>query len=196
MTASLPWKTGLLHAGLLAAAVVLESACAVAPDHFYTLDTSPGGAAPPSARMTHVRLDVTVPSMVDRSEMVLNTSATGISILEHERWAAPLSDEVAQTLAADIERRRGDLLIGDARFDQPSMPPVSIKVDIVAMTAHRGGAVSIVAHWRIVDAAAGLDRLASDGFTAPIDGDGFAALAQAYSQVLGALAEKLAAAVP
>jgi hypothetical protein len=180
------------------AAVVLLAGCAAAPDHFYTLNTLPdaagGAAAAPQAR--HAHLSVTIPSIVDRSEMVLTTSRNGISIPDHERWGAPLSDQVANTLARDIERRRTDLLIGDRRFDQSSTAPVSIKVDIVQMTAARGGDARIEAHWRIVDANAGVDLLGGDSFASRVDGQGYAAVAQAYSEVLRALAAALAADVP
>jgi uncharacterized lipoprotein YmbA len=128
--------------------------------------------------------------------MVLTESRTGIVIPDHERWAAPLSDQVSNTLARDIERRRADLLIGDGRFDQASSPTVSIKVDIVRMTAARGGEARIDAHWRVVAASAGVDVLGADSFASRVDGQGYAAVAQAYSEVLRELAEKLAADVP
>jgi uncharacterized lipoprotein YmbA len=174
--------------------LLLLAACAGMPDHFYTLNTLPVTAAtPPAAPTTAVHLNVTVPSLVDRSEMVLSTSKSGVAILDHERWAAPLSDQVAQTLARDIERQRGDLMVGDRRFDRPAPPPVSLRVDIVRLTAQRAGAASMEAHWRIIDAGAGADRLGSGSFAAAVNGGDYAAVAQAYSQLLRDLAEKLAA---
>ena len=176
---------------------LLQCACAGAPDHFYTLNTLPaGGRTAPSAPTIHVHLDVTVPSVVDRSEMVLNSAPNGITLFEHERWAAPLAVQVAQTLASDLEQRRGDILVGDGRFDQSASPPVSIEVDIVQMSAQRSGAATIEAHCRIIDTAAGLDQLAVVSLRAPISGAGFAAVAGAYSQALSELADKLAADVP
>ena len=172
---------------------LLLAACAGTPDHFYTLNTLPDtGQLPQSTPTTPMRLNVMLPSLVDRSEMVLTTSKNGILILDHERWAAPLSDQVAQTLARDIEQRRGDLLIGDARFDQAASPPVSLRIDIIRMSAQRNGEASIDAHWRIVDASSGVDRLGSGSFTVSMNGDGYAAVAQAYSQLLSELAERLA----
>ncbi len=177
---------------------LLLAGCAAAPDHFYTLNPLPdaGGRMAPESTTVHARLNVTIPSIVDRSEMVLTTSRSGISIPDHERWAAPLSDQVSNTLARDIERRRADLLVGDGRFDQGSSPPTSIKVDIVRMTVERGGEARIDAHWRIVDAGAGVDRLGGDSFVSRVNGQGYAAIAQAYSEVLRDLAEALATNVP
>jgi uncharacterized protein len=173
------------------------AACASAPDHFYTLSTLPDAErGPPSTPAVHVLLDVTVPPLVDRAEMVIDTSQNALLILDHERWAVPLSDQVAQTLARDIERRRRDVLVGDRRLQQSDSPPVTIKVDIVRMSVRRGARASIEAHWRIVDASVKMDETGSDLFESALVGDGYASVAQSYSQTLSALAERLAANLP
>jgi uncharacterized protein len=172
---------------------LMLAACAVTSDRFYTLNTLPDTERGPLSTPTiHVLLSVSVPSLVDRAEMVMSTPKNGILILDHERWAVPLSDQVFQTLARDIERRRDDVLIGDRGFDQAASPPVTMKVDIVKMAAQRGGRASIEAHWRIVDGRAGMDEIGSGLFEAPLDSDAYASVAQAYSQTLSELAEKLA----
>jgi hypothetical protein len=166
--------------------------CVGQPDHFYTLNTVPDTARVAGAPTIHVRLQVTIPSLMDRNEMVLYTSRNGIVILDHERWAAPLADQVSQTLARDIEARRADVFVGDRGFDRAVSPPVTLKVDIVRMSAQRGGRASIEAHWRIIDSTAGVDELGSGSFDAAIAHDGYAAVAQAYSHTLSDLAERLA----
>ena len=173
--------------------------CASQPDHFYTLNTvssgvQPAGANPvPTTPTVHALLDVSVPAAVDRAEMVVNTSDLGILVLDHERWLVPFSVQLAQTLGLDIQLKRPDILVGDHAFDQPLLAPVLLKVAIVKMTAQRGGRVTLDAQWRIVDAAAHQDQIGIGTFTAPIDGAGYASIAQAYSQVVAALADKLAA---
>jgi hypothetical protein len=208
-------------AGLLSLpALLVLAACASKPDSFYSLDPLYEAHAARSPTL-HVRLDVTIPSVVDRAEMVLNTSQNSLQVLEHERWGAPLADEVSQTLARDIEARRSDIIVGDRSFDQPASPPVMVKVDLVRMTAQRGGEVIIEAHWRVVDGggrssastgagagagtgagtgtgagagaagSAGTDVLGSGTFTAATQGTGYAAIAQAYSRTLIDLADRL-----
>lgn len=175
---------------------LMLTACASKPDHFYTLDVLPAGDRPALASpLLHVRLDVTVPSLVDRSEMVLTTANNGVQILDHERWAAPLSDQVAQTLSRDIERRRPDVLVGDRRFDQGKAASV-VKVDIVRMSAARAGHAKLEAHWHITNLDAGLDTVGGDSFDVPLSGSDYAALAQAYSQALSQLADRLVASLP
>jgi uncharacterized lipoprotein YmbA len=175
----------------------MVAACASRPDHFYTLQVLPAGDHPALASpLLHVRLDVTVPSLVDRSELVITTTENGVQILDHERWAAPLADQVAQTLSRDIERRRPDVLVGDRRFDQGKS--TAVKVDIVQMSGSRGGHVRLEAHWHMTNGAAGLDNVDGASFDVPVPAGGsdFAALAQAYSQALSQLADRLAAGLP
>ena len=95
-------------------------------------------------------------------------------------------------MARDIEGRRSDVFVGDRGFDRAAAPPVALKVDIVRMSAQPGGRASIEAFWRIVDPSAGVDELGSGSFEAAINGDGYAAVAQAYSQAVSDLAERLA----
>jgi uncharacterized lipoprotein YmbA len=173
---------------------VMLTACASKPDHFYTLNVVPEGARGTlAAPVVHVLLQVSVPVLVDRAEMIVNTAQNSVLILDHQRWAPPLSDQVSQTLARDLERRRPDLLIGDRSFDQSASPPVTLKVDIVTMSVQRAGRARIEARWRVVDASIGLDQIGGGVYEAPVSGSDYTAIAPAYSQALGGLADQLVA---
>jgi uncharacterized protein len=173
------------------------ASCAGQPDHFYSLSTLPGTVpAPAASYATHVILAVSLPALVDRRQMVLGTSRDQVAILEHERWAAPLSELAATTLARDIEQRRADVLVGDRGFDRAGVPPVRVRVDIVQMSARKGGNATLEAHWRIVDPAAQSDQVGGESFEAPIAGEDYAAVASAFSTALGALADRLVAKLP
>jgi uncharacterized lipoprotein YmbA len=87
--------------------------------------------------------------------------------------------------------RRADRVVGDRRFDQGGSPPVTLTVDIVRMSVQRNARASIEAHWRIVNASAGVDAIGGDVVTAPVNGESYAAIAQGYSQALSALADRL-----
>jgi uncharacterized lipoprotein YmbA len=171
----------------------LLSACAVShPDHFYILSTQPAAAGPArTSPAAQAILKVTLPSVVDRPEMVLNASADDVIVQEHERWAAPLADLVWQTLARDLERRRCDLVVADWGVNRPSGSVIKVDVDVVQMTLHRGREASIEAHWRILDPRTGKDVTGGDVFSAPVGQDDYAAVAQALSRCLALLADRL-----
>jgi uncharacterized lipoprotein YmbA len=174
-------------------ALCLLGGCAARrPDHFYVLSTQPPGASRTrTVPAAQVALRVTLPSVVDRSQMVLNTSADAVMVLEHERWAAPLSDLAAHTLARDLERRRSDMLVTDPGSHRASGAVVKMNVDLVQVTLRRGERASIEAHWRILDPRSGEDEVGGEVFSAPLGPDGYAAVAQALSECLGLLADRL-----
>ena len=180
---------------LLTAGCFLSLLCACVtsrPDHFYILSAQPPGTSDArTTPATPVWLRVTLPSLVDRSEMVLNTSANGVTVLEHERWAAPLADLVTQTLARDLERRRSDLLVAGQNAGRSGEAAIKVTVDLVQMTVRRGERASIEARWRILDPRTGADVAGSEVFGAPLAQDGYAAVPQALSECLGLLADRL-----
>ncbi len=180
----------------LCAAAILAG-CAEQRDDFYALTTLPENPrAATAAFTTHVMLAVSLPPLVDRQQMVIATSADRLLVLEHERWAAPLSDLVLQTLGRDIEQRRADVLVADRSFDQPSLLPVKIRVDIVRMSVRAGGQATLEAHWRVVDARRNADEIGAETFESPVAGEDYAAVARAFSNDLGSLADRLAANIP
>jgi len=176
-----------------AALLLLLCACASSrPDHFYILTPLPQGpAAARPVPAVQAALKLSVPSLADRPEMLLNTSAGGIDVLEHERWAAPLADLMTQTLARDLELRRADMLVAGPGAYRAKDPVVKITVDVVQITVHRGGRASVAAHWRIIDSGGAKDVAGGDEFSAAVNREDYAAVAQALSECLGQLADRL-----
>jgi uncharacterized lipoprotein YmbA len=169
--------------------ISLLCACvAQRPDHFYILHPQPQAAsAGRTTPLTQVTLKVALPSLVDRSEMIVNTSEDGIIVLEHERWAAPLADLMIQALARNIEQRRTDVLVAG----RGSNAGIKILVDVVQMTVRRGQRASIEAHWRITGMPAGAEVVGGEVFGVPLAEQNYAAVAQALSECLGLLADRL-----
>jgi uncharacterized lipoprotein YmbA len=180
---------------LLTAACFLSLLCACVtsrPDHFYILSTQPQSVGEArTTPATQVALRVTLPSLADRSEMILNTSTNAVIVLEHERWAAPLADLTTQTLARDLELRRSDMLVAGQGAGRSGDAAVKVTVDLVQITVRRGERASIEAHWRITDPRTGADVVGSEVFSAAVAQDGYAAVPRALSECLGLLADRL-----
>jgi len=186
----------LAVAAFAAACAGLLAACAAQPDHFYTLSAVPEAAlAPRPAITTQVVLGISIPTVADRREMVLGGEGDRVAILEHERWAAPMSDLIAQTLGLDIERRRPDMLVAGRTFERSSST-VKVDIDIVRLSVRTAGNVALEAHWRIVDEQSKADNVGAEVFTAPVEGGDYAAVARALSTALGSLADRVAANLP
>ncbi len=176
-----------------ACALSLLAACATSlPDHYHILSAQPPGASEPRVTpATQVTLKVTLPSLVDRPEMILDTSPDGIVVLEHERWGAPLVDLMTQTLAQDLERRRRDMLVAAQSVSHPGGDVIKVSVDVVQITVRRAERASMEAHWRILDARTGKDVAGGEVFSKPLAQDNYAAVAQALGECLGLLADRL-----
>jgi uncharacterized lipoprotein YmbA len=189
----------LLGAAILPGVAILLggamlAACASQSDRFYTLSPMPDSApAPRAAFTTQVVLSISDPAVVDRRAMVLDTPGNQVTILEHERWAAPISDLIAQTLAGDIERRRPDVMVAVRGFGSST---VKIRIDISELSARAAGNATLEAHWRIADAESKSDLVGSETFTAPIASGDYAAVAHAFSVTVSSLADRLAEKLP
>jgi uncharacterized lipoprotein YmbA len=119
------------------------------PDHFHVLDSGhPGDEVAQSAFAMQVILRVSLPTLVDRSEMVL-TNPNGVAILEHERWAAPLTDQFTRVLGQDIEARREDIILASRTIAQPGAHTASIAVDVVELSLQKGTEVRMEIRWRL-----------------------------------------------
>jgi uncharacterized protein len=177
---------------LLLCVLILAGGCASRQrDHFYVLTAQPPGARDSRTQFNRqVTLRVTVPSLNDRAEMVL-TASNGVTVLDHERWAAPLSDLVTATLGEDLERRRSDMVVLPRSADQTDIPLIKVVVEIDQMTARLDEQVSIETHWRITDARSGKVILGRDSFSAALRPQSYADIAAALSACVGLLADRL-----
>jgi hypothetical protein len=177
--------------GWLAALLCTAGCVSNHPDHFYVLEPVPrtqGVSRTSFATQTAVR--VTLPSLVDRNAWVLR-GGSGVVVLEHERWAAPLAEQVATVLGQDLEQRRPDLLITSRQVVQPGVPTLAVAVDIVELSLGVGAGASLEARWRVASTAP--DRVVSgrDTFRHAASGDTYPAIAQALSACIAQMAERL-----
>jgi uncharacterized protein len=180
---------------LICAALV--SGCALnRPDHFYVLDSgNPRILDPRSTFATQVTLRVTLPVLVDRSELVL-LNPGGVRILEHERWAAPLGDQITTVLGQDLEARREDVILASRRVAEPSLPNASLSVDVVQLYLQQGSGVRLEARWRLEDGRDGKVSQGRETFTAPAADANYLSLVRSFDACVGLLADRLVADLP
>jgi uncharacterized lipoprotein YmbA len=161
-------------------------------DRFYVLDPQPAAAAESRSQFDRqVTLSVTVPSLVDRGEMVI-AAPNGVAVMDHERWAAPLADLVTATLSQDIERRRSDVVVLPKTAGNAAMPVLRVTVEIDRMTARLGDHLSIETHWRVVEARTGKEKVGRDVFVSTQQPQSYAEIAAALSGCIALLADRLA----
>ncbi len=173
--------------------MMLVAACATSPDRFYALSPRPDAPAQRAvAPDVELALTVALPPLVDRPQFVVETNG-GVHIQEHERWAAPLADQVQSVLGQDLERRRSDVFV-TAR--SAGANAVHIDIDVISLTARLGSAVNLNVRWRVRAAGSGTQAIyGREAFTCQA-AQGYNGVADAASECLGQLADRLVAALP
>jgi uncharacterized lipoprotein YmbA len=182
--------------GALAAAIALASslaACASAPTHYYTLVAPPPQATPASqpAPFAIDVLSVGIPAILDQPQLVVRQGNAGIAVLDGERWAGPLGDELRSALSAQLAYRlQAQDVSGLAK--PADKPVLKILVQVRRLDAWPGRLVQLDADWGLgfANEAAGA-RLACHGQFAESAPGGYPELVQAQQRAVSALADAI-----
>ena len=79
----------------------LAAGCASAPARFYTLAPTATAGPGPAAAYAIVVGPVSLPAEVDRPEFVVQVAPNRVALDEFNRWAAPLGEGIARTVAGN-----------------------------------------------------------------------------------------------
>lgn len=160
-------------------------------ERFYQLSASQAPLRPGKPRpIEMVALSVTLPELLTRAQMVLLASPNRLDILEKERWAEPLEDQVTRVLAEDLEQRIPGLMVTPRVSGRPDA--TQVRVDVVSLLADRWGKARLEARWTIADVDAATPLVGSCVITVPLGQADYEGIAQAYSSAVGELSERIA----
>jgi uncharacterized lipoprotein YmbA len=166
--------------------------------HYYTLsEVATDARLNASAEGIPVRVDrVTIPSELDRSQLVRRVDATRLQIAEQDRWAAPLDEMIRRVLSADLAARLPANLVAD-----PNEPPLGerrrlLSVDVQEFFGDSGCTVTLRAAWVMKQPDAPSVR-ATEEVRTPSSGacSGAGDLPEAMSRALAQLSDRLAPAI-
>lgn len=184
-----PWRSSA-HAALLALAV---AGCASDPPmRFHSLlPSEPAAAALPAGASRTPALAVTlapvrVPAQVDQPQWLVRSPDGSLQLLEQDRWAAPLRDELHAALLEALAHRWGVL---DSRTAAAAIPTWRLTVDVTRFDALPGRESRLDARWSLSATGTGAPLLAC-GFTLrePATGS-LADLAKAHQRAVIGLAD-------
>jgi uncharacterized lipoprotein YmbA len=165
-----------------------------APSSFYTLDSAATEANGPPVAAAVVVGPVSVPATVDRPEFVIAVAPNQVEIDEFHRWAAPLGDAVARTVAGDLA-----VLLGNADVATGPLAHIQavsrVTIAVQRFASVRGEAALVEAVWAVRATAGGAPRSGRTTAREAVQGDGFDALAAAHSRALARLSADVAAAI-
>jgi uncharacterized lipoprotein YmbA len=173
------------------------TACSSAPTHFYTLmpPAPPGAPATAPATFAIAVEPVGVPAEVDQVQWLVRTGPGQVAVLDNERWAAPLGDEVRAALADELTRQLGARDVYKAA-NPAGVPVYRIQVEVQRFESVVGSYALIEADWNVArrDAVPGPALTCHSRVSRPVQ-PGYAALAVGHQHALAAMATRIALAV-
>lgn len=172
--------------------LVVLAACSTGklPERFHTLLPAHADAAPASTPVYVDMLPVSVPPQVDHAQWVVRQADDSLLLLEQDRWAAPLQDELR---GAIVERLTSHWGAVDVRgVASPQAAVWRIRVDVQRFESIPNREARIEAVWSIASSAK-----SSDGQTCrsvlreDVSGSDVAALAAAHRKAVARLADEI-----
>lgn len=185
-----------LRSFVLALASTL-AACSSAPTHFYTLLPPAQPVTAPVAQATfaiQVEL-IGVPAEADQAQWLVRTGPGQVAVLDNERWAAPLADELRAAFTDELTRQLGARDVYKAT-SHAGMPVYRVQIDVRRFESAAGLYALIDADWSIArrDGASAPALDCHSHAAQPVE-PGYAALAIGHQRAVAAISTKIALAV-
>ena len=184
-----------LAAVTLSCVALLFVGCGTTPNpRFYALNSVAPAAAPP-ANLSVAVGPVTIPADVDRPQIVNTVGPNRVRLEEFDRWAAPLQNDIARVIVANLV-----VALGTPRVTLASQPVAAgsdyrAVVEVQRFESALGDGATLDAVWSV---ARTKDGKAQTGRTTAREAAAersFDALAAAHSRAVGRLSQDLANAV-
>ncbi|WP_341318426.1 PqiC family protein [Paraburkholderia sp. IMGN_8] len=169
-------------------------ACSSPPGRFYTLGTGDESAIEIGTTHPSYLIDmrqVKVPASVARSQLVVQVNTAQVKILEDDRWASPVADEIHNALLVAVARQAGAL---DAKeFTRSDNVPVyQISADVQRFESWPASHALIDVVWSI-RASNASQTLVCRSLVSQHVSAGYEALVEGHRRAIQTLAAQIAA---
>jgi uncharacterized lipoprotein YmbA len=180
----------------LACLVSVGAGCTSAPVRYYTLMPPPDKALP--ASQATLALDVRVvhtPPQLNRSELMVRSGPAEMTLLENERWASPVSDEIKAAVRVELQRR-----LGRISGLRPDFAKLTLDIDVQHLEAELGRYALLEASWSATLSATGQGSNSARATAGTFQAEekiraGYAGIVEGYQREVAALADAIAAVV-
>jgi uncharacterized lipoprotein YmbA len=185
-------RTRLVTAIMLASAIF--AGCATQKADFYTLSpAAPHEGGRPATSVSVSVGWVSVPELVDRPQIVVDSGANRVDINEFARWAEPLKSQIPRVVAADLAQELNSTRVSASPAIADPATVYRVRIDIQRFSATLGESATLDALWSVVPPGAGAPLTGRTTLSEPCAGGGYDALVAAYSRTLAALSHDIAA---
>ncbi|WP_322091567.1 PqiC family protein [Paraburkholderia bannensis] len=191
---------------VLASALALAAAlagCASPSSRFYTLSPSGDGARTASAATAPVGAGnpawlielapVDVPPQVAKAQLVVQTDATQVKVLEQERWASMPGDEIRRALSGDLTQQLNTIdVYGSPHPD--NVPVYRVSVNVQRFESWPGSHALIDAVWSVRALDSQTVMTCRSVLNEPV-GDGYDALVVGHRRAVADLSQAISSGV-
>ena len=190
-------------AGMLVAAIAalaLAACGTTAAARFYSLSstttvaTSAAAGGAPAGSVTVIVGPVSIPASVDRPEFVTTASANSVEINAFNRWAEPLNDGIARTIAGDLAAQLNGATVAVAPLANFA-PTYRVSLRVQRFESSLNESVLVEAVWVVRKEPNGPAQSGHTLARETASGPGFDALTAAHSRALATISADIAAAI-
>jgi uncharacterized lipoprotein YmbA len=174
--------------------VAVGFGCSSAPVRYYTLTPPPDKTLP--ALETTLPIDVRIvhiPPQLHRSEVMVRTGTTEVTLLENERWASPVNDEIKDAVRLELQRR-----LGRMTGLRPALTKLTLDIDVQHLEAELGRFALLEVSWSATLSVTGPPSTGARATTCTFQADekihsGYAGMVEGYQREIAALADAIVA---
>ncbi len=166
------------------------------PPRAYLLSAvSPSPAARPLAGVAVGVGPVSIPAYLDGSSIVTRSGDGEVTLAGEHRWAEPLRDGIAQTLAENLAATLPSDAVPVFPWRTPWTVQYRVTVDILRFDGTLGGLSVLDARWRLLDGTGKPLVLRAVHLQETATDTTYSALVSAHSRLLARLSQDIAAGI-
>lgn len=169
-------------------------ACSSPSGRFYTLGADGESTAETGTTHPSYLIDmrqVKVPASVARSQLVVQVNANRVQILEDDRWASPVADEIRNALLVAVTRQAGALDANEFTRSE-GVPVYQISADVQRFESWPGSHALIDVVWSIRASNASQTLVCRSLVSQPVSA-GYEAMVDGHRRAIQTIAAQIAA---
>ncbi|MGI9087667.1 MAG: PqiC family protein [Chthoniobacterales bacterium] len=174
-----------------AGVLCLLTACG-SSDKFFRLSASESAPVGSASGLSVSIGPVSLPSYIDRSELVFQSGPNEYQLPPHQHWIGSLSENISRVLAADLGAVLHSARVHSA-LEAKSGATYRVALEIHQFHGISGQEAVLDLSWKIQDASGATISRHSGTFREPIVGDGYEPLVAAESRLLAQCARAIGA---
>jgi uncharacterized lipoprotein YmbA len=177
-----------------ALACMLAAGCSSPPVKYYTL-SAVAPAASTTSTISVVIGPVAVPSVIDRPQIVITTSANQVAVDDYSRWASPVQDNLARAVADNLAAILGTPRVTLSQSSLGAETEYRVQIEVRNFESAPGKYAALDAAWTVRRLKDGRTETGRASVREQVEGEGFEPLAAAHSRAIAKMSNDIADAI-